>query len=784
MKAKLALIGLLAMAAAIVACQREAQIENNPTYDPVSNTVNTQFVVNISTGTGDPQTKQSSVDVQASSSNFRGISDAHILTYDLNYKSQSGAYYLWKVGDESSKATKDFDIGDMVTTSDISSDDQRRILELSLPIGTNSIIVFGRATRPSNYSLDKHGRVNASGTALNSSLSNVSFTLENRLQDVSAFKQAGDLFGRMLTGIMNSGRVVETTARGYKVVDESNPTDNTYAFWWPIDATSAVWNEDEEACRNAAGTEHEGYSLHKGSIRWKDYGDIYLTNPESLVPSEKLLGEAYVEVMNLKVDGSKKELRAGAAVTICRLVKDMYGVLNKVLLAEPTTVQEYIAFLLSKEIVKRAAYFFDYDEGSQNMNFRTYNDIMSAVDLLIPDRTHSDYDKLDNSFFYYRKTSASDTREEYDGFPQNMGMPIGSAIMDFMEVGPDGEKYRVVYYPMDIPIYGMGDAAGKFSVTNYRYPAEIMYHSNSSIRTSAKVVDKNAVDGYPRQSTAWSNESYWYKQTWNGTEVSAATSSVAVAKPLNYSTALLKARFAYSEGTIEDNNGGVHTTEKNNSIDVTAEKKFKVTGIMIGGVNDEVGWDFLAKNTSFDKMIYDRLGDEAFFIPPYTTNTDKLYSDPVYTLTFDNYLPGTSDPLTKQSKVYIGLELVNNTGQDIWGELNLIRNGGTFYLVAELDPYATGAAKNLIKNDKIDLSRSDCFYPPFDENGNTINAVRVFMQDYVTDVKFKFSKESLKHAYVTMPDLRAGQISLGMSVDLKWEAGMEYEVEMGNVTGN
>jgi hypothetical protein len=58
------------------------------------------------------------------------------------------------------------------------------------------------------------------------------------------------------------------------------------------------------------------------------------------------------------------------------------------------------------------------------------------------------------------------------------------------------------------------------------------------------------------------------------------------------------------------------------------------------------------------------------------------------------------------------------------------------------------------------------------------------MQDYVTSVKFIFGKNSLQHAYVTMPDLRAGQISLGMSVDLKWEAGMDFKVNMGDVSNN
>ena len=295
-------------------------------------------------------------------------------------------------------------------------------------------------------------------------------------------------------------------------------------------------------------------------------------------------------------------------------------------------------------------------------------------------------------------------------------------------------------------------------------------------------MDKNASTGFPKLSSNWTKDDLWNSQIWNKSVVDVSTAGVAVAKTINYGTALLQSQFAYASNTIEDNNQQLHPTEKNNVIDVGSKpNQFKVTGIMIGGVNDTVGWDFIPKSSeSYDKMVYDNLGTSSFYIPQYVNG--PVSSAPVYTCTWDNYNHSTVD---KQAKVYIGLELVNNTGQDIWGEMNLIRNGGTFYLIAELDPYAEGVAVNLPKTvvdgkEVIDLSRSDCFYPPFNEaDGTTISAPRVFMQDYVTSVLFKFSKTSLQHAYVTMPDLRAGQISLGMSVDLKWQPGMSFEAIMG-----
>ena len=154
----------------------------------------------------------------------------------------------------------------------------------------------------------------------------------------------------------------------------------------------------------------------------------------------------------------------------------------------------------------------------------------------------------------------------------------------------------------------------------------------------------------------------------------------------------------------------------------------------------------------------------------------------MYTTTWDNYIPwldagGNVLGLGRQedqTDVYIALELVNNTGKDIWGELNLIRDGGTFYLVGKLDLAAAIAASSTsFPEEKF------CHYPPYNpENGETIAVKRVFMQDYMTVANLKFTRNSLKHAYVTVPDLRSSQISLGLSVDLKWNEGLSFNVEL------
>ena len=145
------------------------------------------------------------------------------------------------------------------------------------------------------------------------------------------------------------------------------------------------------------------------------------------------------------------------------------------------------------------------------------------------------------------------------------------------------------------------------------------------------------------------------------------------------------------------------------------------------------------------------------------------YLNPNYTLVWANWNAGSKDK--KQNVVYVALEFVNN-GAPFWGETNLIPTGGTFYISGKLDPDA-------------DLSTADrsagitwpTYYalPPYDTtDGSTIKERRVFIQDYMTEANFVIGEESLKKAMVTVPDLRSAQMSVGLSVDLKWSTGLNF----------
>ena len=668
-----------------------------------------------------------------------------------------------------------------------------RILQLALPLKTNTVLVYGRATRTGKDKDEKLGHVESGG----STVSDVTFSLKDRMNGKDAeFALFGDLMGRILTGIMNSGLEVHTAARGYKVSEGAELVDGRYHFWWPNDAVGqALAQKDGEGNYLPNGSEYTDdntgikYTFNIGSVTWREFGDAYGAGI-TLAPLAEVMGEAYYNIMTIskkdvnpdpEVVEYLEELRSASSGSVVRMVEDLYGILSRVANAAPTTADERIAQLLAQEVITRASSFFSVDSDGKAY-FRDFTTIMAGVNAQVPERSSAYYTggtvKVDDSFFYRDNVTPTQV-----GFPQNLGLPLGSAIMTFFnphEANPQAPDYNVVKYLTEVPAYGVG--GGTFPITNYRYPAELMYYTNSNIRTSSALMK---TEQFPSSTGVWWNDAYWRGWT-GGNKIESSTQSVGVAKTINYGTALMATRVCYSAPVIYDNNKGLHSSESNNSVNVgELANQFEITGIMIGGVCDQVGWDFLPKTTDFKKMIYDDLsydGDDtntgSIMIPKYSsTEADRLTKE-FYTLTFDNY-DKSKDP-DKQSVVYIALEIKNKTGQDLWGELNVIRRDGTFYLVGALDPTeADAVAKFKDAKGNINLSRKDFNYPPFDASGNTINAPRVFMQDYVTTVKLNFTPTSLAHAYVTMPDLRAGQVSLGLSVDVKWESGYNFDINLG-----
>ena len=97
--------------------------------------------------------------------------------------------------------------------------------------------------------------------------------------------------------------------------------------------------------------------------------------------------------------------------------------------------------------------------------------------------------------------------------------------------------------------------------------------------------------------------------------------------------------------------------------------------------------------------------------------------------------------------------------------------------MGELDPAPAGQTITWPENNQI---------PPLygvdgDSNGTagqSMKVPRVFIQDFMTKATFRIGTHSLKNAYLSIPDLRASQMSLGLSVDLSWQNGFVYDITL------
>ncbi len=439
---------------------------------------------------------------------------------------------------------------------------------------------------------------------------------------------------------------------------------------------------------------------------------------------------------------------------------------------------------------------------------------------------------INAEYFYYTTTTTSGTETKTtvnEGFPNNIGLPKGGAVMrtHIYDIVKDGKNTPdSFYYDPNIPAYGMGSVT--FPVANYRYPPEIMYYGNSEIRTT-----NASIQNWPSDASAWDFPGSW--ATWDSSgaasSVTSYTRSVAMMRHINYGTALLKSRVMTASGVtvLYDNNHNLHPNEDANEILPSGDgvnKGLVITGIVIGGQPNTVCWDFTRASSEvntvwkwvpkdannpnaaghyvnddgsetgspvsftgngFEYMIYDRVSDytdannvtKSITVMPY--KTDGASDDnviPIYTMCWDNYDASKNE----QNNVFFAVEMRNESGADFWGELNIVRKGGTFYLVGELDLNKVASQKDaLITSIQNQLSANNYHYPPFNPaTGATIEIPRIFMQDYMTIANILLKEDALQHAYVTMPDLRSSQISLGLSVNTVWQQGYTFDVNIGN----
>ena len=279
---------------------------------------------------------------------------------------------------------------------------------------------------------------------------------------------------------------------------------------------------------------------------------------------------------------------------------------------------------------------------------------------------------------------------------------------------------------------------------NITYPASLDYFVSSP----AKARD-DASTGL--SDGKWPAKEEWTKDnaTWTGwdNEVKNTTRTIALEKAIQYGVANLELTINAKANSLEDNAKAKGGQVADQNVDVTGDK-LVMTGVLIGGQPTKVEWNYEPKTgTTFDLTIYDKKMNGA------TTSAEGINvpvkptaSTPNYTLVLDN------NNNTSAKSIYVAVELVNKTGIDFYGADGMIPNGGKFYLIGKLDP-TTATTVN---------------------NPNNVN--RVFLKDYTT--KANLTIKDLKNAYNVIPDLRSTAISVGLAVNLEWQNGITFDVEI------
>ena len=316
-------------------------------------------------------------------------------------------------------------------------------------------------------------------------------------------------------------------------------------------------------------------------------------------------------------------------------------------------------------------------------------------------------------------------------FPRGLNIPDGAMLMTWNDTE---NKFEATATP------SMGTTTGSSFINFYNltYPACIAYRANTPL--AAKNVE---VSTWPTQYSTWENYN-WTTEGW-GEEVLATTRSIALRNNIQYGVAQLEATVIAASNLLNDNSD-------NNMVSVTANA-FPVKGILIGGQKSDVNWEYLPNTSATEKVVYDSDINGI--------NLTTTESSPFYTLLFDSYTTGVK---ANQNTIRIALELENKSGADFKGIDGVVAAGQRFYLLAELDPNASGVAA--ISWPSTNPNR----FPQFGID-------RTFVQDFKTKVKFTVS--TLKNAYVTIPDLRSIKLKLGLSVDLKWQSGLTFDVPLG-----
>lgn len=315
------------------------------------------------------------------------------------------------------------------------------------------------------------------------------------------------------------------------------------------------------------------------------------------------------------------------------------------------------------------------------------------------------------------------------GYPEDNNLPDGAATVNW-ESNKFTAQTKSAY---------TSDAVNVGPMANYVYPANLWYRANTMIRTD----DAAHGDLYGNNDNTYTTASWTEilsKYAEDNGSVKVSTRSIALKNPIQYAVGRLDTKVTIAT-TLYDHAG--------QAVNVKAGV-FPITAILVG--NQRVAnWEFKPKDastTATQYTVYDKTMPEQM--------TASTSGSPVnHTLLLET---------PENQPVNIVVEFENNSGNVFRGHNNeLIPAGAKFYMVAQLNPSATSGVTQ-------------------PTGGNIKN---VILQDYVTKANLSINTndgsdhdKGLGAAYNVIPDLRTPALSIGLSVDLTWQAGLTFNVDM------
>ena len=334
-------------------------------------------------------------------------------------------------------------------------------------------------------------------------------------------------------------------------------------------------------------------------------------------------------------------------------------------------------------------------------------------------------------------------------FPTEQDFPDGSMVLTWSTAIP-----AVPSYVSETQSATTGQ--NNMNVSKLCYPAPVAYYANTPLRSS----DSNSLFSWPEMTTKWDANNNW--SGFLDKEVKSTTRKIALRNNINYGVASLQTSVTCNEPTLLDHDKV--------AINVTKDNGLPVTGIIIGGQPESVKWNYVTTENQNEGIIYDKN-----VVSGMRAISDGSTQPTVnYTLVFDNYVSAAAN----QESVSIAIELVNNTGVDFKGkDGNIVAAGQKFYLVGKLEISGKTLTGWPVNYDIDENHTEGYLYESYKYRYPVeANTLRVFIQDYTTVAKFTI--KDLKNAYVTIPDLRASKLQLGLSVDLEWKTGLTYDVDL------